>query len=379
METINGCKSTVHLISFDIPYPADYGGVIDVFYKIEQLRKANISVILHCFFKDRLPHTKLNELCTEVYYYKRDLWKAHFSLLPYIVASRNSKELLINLCKNDYPIIFEGIHTCYFLNHPLLKNRHKTVRLHNIEHEYYHNLYQSEKKILRKVFFKIESIKLKNMLYKLQAADSFWAITPHEQNYFQNRFPHKPVLLINPFTNFSTVNTMPGKGAYVLYHGNLSVPENIDTAFFILNHIVENAELPIVMAGKNPPDFLLKEALAKNVKIFPNPGDSELAGLINHAHINLVYSNFNCGLKLKLLSCLYNGRFCIANSLIIKDTFLEKCCIEANSADEIVRAINQLKNTAFGSNELEERINTLKEVYNVKEETGKIVNSLFTT
>ncbi len=25
----------IHLISFDVPFPADYGGVIDVFYKIK--------------------------------------------------------------------------------------------------------------------------------------------------------------------------------------------------------------------------------------------------------------------------------------------------------------------------------------------------------
>ena len=29
----------IHIITFDIPYPANYGGVIDVFYKIKALKE----------------------------------------------------------------------------------------------------------------------------------------------------------------------------------------------------------------------------------------------------------------------------------------------------------------------------------------------------
>jgi hypothetical protein len=39
----------LHIISFDVPYPANYGGVIDVFYKLKNLHKAGVKIILHCF------------------------------------------------------------------------------------------------------------------------------------------------------------------------------------------------------------------------------------------------------------------------------------------------------------------------------------------
>ena len=39
----------LHLISFDVPFPANYGGVIDVFHKINSLHKIGVKVILHCF------------------------------------------------------------------------------------------------------------------------------------------------------------------------------------------------------------------------------------------------------------------------------------------------------------------------------------------
>ena len=39
----------LHIISFDVPWPADYGGVIDVFYKVKALHDIGVKVHLHCF------------------------------------------------------------------------------------------------------------------------------------------------------------------------------------------------------------------------------------------------------------------------------------------------------------------------------------------
>ena len=39
----------LHIISFDVPYPANYGGVIDVFYKIKALHAKCVKIHLHCF------------------------------------------------------------------------------------------------------------------------------------------------------------------------------------------------------------------------------------------------------------------------------------------------------------------------------------------
>ena len=40
----------VHIVSFNVPYPADYGGVIDVFYKLKSLhslRCKNLFALLY--------------------------------------------------------------------------------------------------------------------------------------------------------------------------------------------------------------------------------------------------------------------------------------------------------------------------------------------
>ena len=39
----------LHIVAFDIPQPANYGGVIDVFYKIKALTNLGVKVHLHCY------------------------------------------------------------------------------------------------------------------------------------------------------------------------------------------------------------------------------------------------------------------------------------------------------------------------------------------
>ena len=51
----------IHIISFDVPLPANYGGVIDVFYKIKALHKAGIKIKLHCFYYGREKNVELEK------------------------------------------------------------------------------------------------------------------------------------------------------------------------------------------------------------------------------------------------------------------------------------------------------------------------------
>ena len=96
-----------HVISFDVPFPADYGGVIDVFYKVRARHEAGVKVHLHCFEYGRPPQQELHRYCEEVYYYSRQNAKSMlFNTLPYIVLSRQSEELKQRLLKDNYPILF---------------------------------------------------------------------------------------------------------------------------------------------------------------------------------------------------------------------------------------------------------------------------------
>jgi hypothetical protein len=125
----------LHIISFDVPYPANYGGVIDVFYRVKALSEAGVKVLLHCFEYGRGEHDILKR-CHEVKYYKRDTsFAKQLSLTPFIVNSRRSEALVKDLLKDDYPILCEGLHTTAVLLDKRLKDRKIYVRAHNVEHD----------------------------------------------------------------------------------------------------------------------------------------------------------------------------------------------------------------------------------------------------
>ena len=42
-------KNQLHIVSFDVPYPPNYGGVIDVFYKLKALFDLGIEIYFHTF------------------------------------------------------------------------------------------------------------------------------------------------------------------------------------------------------------------------------------------------------------------------------------------------------------------------------------------
>ncbi|MBO9701341.1 MAG: hypothetical protein J7604_14120 [Sporocytophaga sp.] len=364
----------LHLISFDIPYPADYGGVIDVYHKLINFKKAGIKIILHCYFSKRTPQGQLDDMCEKVFYYKRSSVLPIFSTKPYIVASRNNQELLNNLLQDQYPIFFEGIHTTHLLNHPSLKDRKKIVRLHNIEHRYYKLLAKSESNLLKKIFFHIESFKLYHFEKRLKYADVLLPISELEYTYFKKAFPSKTVELVNAFSKANEVSIKTGKGKYVLYHGNLSVNENEIAALYLIKNLSPYILLPLVIAGKNPSEKLKRFASDHTIELISNPSEESLSELISNAHINIVFSLFETGTKLKLLHVLFGGRFCLANDNVLLSPALAACCIRTEDAQTMIEVIKVLQEQEFGEKEI--RIRTEILTKNFLNEVSKIIGIL---
>jgi len=61
----------LHIVAFDVPFPADYGGVIDVFYKAKSLNDLGLRIALHVFDYGRGRQAGLEKIAAEVHYYPR--------------------------------------------------------------------------------------------------------------------------------------------------------------------------------------------------------------------------------------------------------------------------------------------------------------------
>lgn len=373
---MNDSDYHLHVIAFDVPYPANYGGVIDVFYRIKALSEAGVKVHLHCFEYGRGKAEVLNR-CHEVKYYKRDtsFWK-QFHRTPYVVVSRWSEALVQDLLKDDYPILCEGLHTTAVMNDTRLKNRRFFVRAHNVEHDYYLLLSESEQTLWKRWFYRMESKKLKRYEPVLGKARAIFAISEKDKAYFDQHYGH--ALLLPGFSALSRVCSETGRGDYVLYHGNLSVAENKKAAEWLVKQVFSGLDIPCVVAGLNPPDSLrdLCEHYA-NVTLKADLEDAEMMDLIRNAQINVMVTDQPTGLKLKLLNALYNGRFCLVNEDMVRGTSLELLCVLAETPEQFISEIKRLMDEDFTEDDVEERDDALKELYQNEKNVQILIQSIF--
>lgn len=373
---MNDSDYHLHIIAFDVPYPANYGGVIDVFYRIKALVEAGIKVHLHCFQYGR-PAAAVLDRCHEVKYYHRDtsFWK-QWHRIPYIVTSRQSEELVCDLLKDDYPILCEGLHSTSVMIDPRLKHRRFFVRAHNVEHDYYRLLAEAEPSFWKRMFYRMEAGKLERYEPVLQQAEMIFAISEKDRAYFDSHYGH--TVLLPGFNALSKVCSETGRGDYVLYHGNLSVAENKQAAEWLVENVFSKLQLPCIVAGLNPTDDL--RSLCRrhpNVTLKANPDDAEMIDLLRNAQVNVLVTDQPTGLKLKLLNALYNGRFCLVNELMVRGTSLERLCIVAEDPEEFIQAINRLMDEDFTDDDIEFRDDTLKELYQNEKNVLLLIRSIF--
>ncbi len=369
-------NTEIHIVSFAIPYPADYGGVIDVFYKIKALYELGAKINLHCFQYDRVESEELKKYCKSVQYYARPKkFKYFFSIVPFIVLTRSNKDLLDKLKQDDHPILFEGLHTTFHLKKLNLRNRSIAIRMHNIEHDYYSNLAKKEKSFFQKIFFKSEALKLKKYERVLRSDIKIAGITKKDCAHFKNY--NENVFLIEAFHSNNQVEILRGKGEYILFHGNLSVHENIEAAKFIIQRVCPYVKFRFIIAGKNPdPKLFELSKIHSNVEIISNPTDFKMKELIQKAQINLLITFQETGIKLKLINALYAGRHCIANSMMVSGSGLESLCHLVDSKEKIISKINELISKDFKLEEINKREESLLKNVNNKHSAQKLINLL---
>ncbi len=348
----------LHIIAFDIPWPADYGGVIDIFHKIRLLSAAGVRIHLHCFrYGDRQPAGELFRYCEEVLYYERQTGlPAFFSLTPYIIKSRTSHLLEQRLLRDRYPILCEGIHTCGILRNKHLRNRRIIFRPSNVEHVYYRGLARQEKHIFKKFFFLSEAFKLKCWERHLAKVSMILPVSDNDREWFSRRFPGVTVWMIYSFTPYDDVDVPPGRGAYGLFHGKLSVQDNAAVAAFLIDEVAPRTSLPLIIAGLDPPPWLRKKAeAAEGVTLIVSPEEEEMERLIREAHVHLMLTFQASGIKLKLLLSLFRGRYIVVNGPMMTSAGLEKCVIRADSGEKIAALLDDLKEKEFTQKEVERR------------------------
>lgn len=368
----------IHIICLDAPSPPDYGGSIDMYYKVKSLAKQGVKIILHYFnYKHNRSAKGLEVYCYKIISYKRKVGISSIVLnKPYIVSSRVNKLLIKNLNSDQHPIIFEGFHCTGVIPYLKLEDRKLIIRVHNDEAVYYNSLAWSEPNLLKKAYYLAESKLLEHYQQKLPEFCIYAFLSGIDQELFENKYKLQRTHIIPCFLPWQSIKTLEGIGDYGLYHGNLSVAENTKAVIWLIRNVFSKIDYPFIIAGKNAPQTLYTVASRySNISIVNSPSNLEMQELVRNAHVHIIPSFNQTGVKLKLLNTLFNGRFCITNKNGVQGSSLEEGCLIAESVDEYIEIINALKQVPFTQKETALRQEFLQ-LYNNETNARKIIKLL---
>ncbi len=367
----------LHIVSFDVPFPADYGGVVDIFSTLKALHEAGIQVHLHCFEYGRGQQPELQHYCSTVNYYPRLFGhKCVSAQLPYIVASRSTPALTENLLRDEHPILLQGIHCTYLLNDARFAARKVVVRLFNTEYLYYEQLCKSTSPVslFKKIYYHRESKMLRQYEQQIIHKALFLALSEQDVNHYRQVFHAKNIAHLPPLLPYSEVNGKEGIGCFCLFHGNLSVAENERAAFWLMEEVFNDLSVPFVIAGKNPSKKLERTAHSQgHTCVVANPSEEELQDMIRKAQINVLPSFICTGIKLKLLNALFNGRHCVVNDATVSSTGLEPACHVGANAEAFKSIIVQLYHKPFTEDEILIRKKLLNTTFNNRQNAQRLI------
>jgi glycosyltransferase involved in cell wall biosynthesis len=369
----------LHLVCYDVPYPVDYGGVFDLFYKLKTLSNEGVKIHLHCFEYGRGRQAELNKYCEEVHYYERlPAYKCISTTLPFIVSSRANELLLANLKKDDYPILMEGMHCTYFVHTGDLSRERCFVRLPNVEYNYYSHLAETTSSLPKKLYYRRESKLLYNYEKGLADKADFWTISQKDCDVFTNELGYSKIDNLPLYLPEYAPVWKGEKGNFCLYHGNLSVEENEYAATWLLEQVFNVVKIPLVIAGKNPSKKLEKLAHAQlHTCLVSNPSDKELEDLIRKAQVNILPSFNDTGIKLKLINALFHGRHCLLNLSAVKGSGLDDVCTIANTCSNMQKEVERLFETPYNYYNFENRMKLLKSTFDNQRNARQMIGWIF--
>jgi len=361
----------ITVVALDNPYPPDYGGAIDLYYKLEALANAGAAIDLYYYHK---PHRAavspaLRQVVIRATPLPRQAKVRHLlnRQLPYFVASRPAAPLLQALAQQpapwrNSPILWDGLHTAAAL--PVLKQqqprRRHVLRAHNCEEHYYAELAATESNPLKRQYFRDEVRLLRR--YEPQTIALFQAvlsISTAEVGHFAVANRHTAFLpaflpsgIAPPPDDSAAPLPVTARPYRLLYHANFAIGPNAHAARHLVQHILPRlpqAHYRLKLAGRDADTLNLPDD--PQLDIIPNPTDADMARLLAQADLCVLPARQSAGVKLKYLTTLRAGRPAITTPEGAAGSGLEAQAVDYHTDDELIERLAQartgLLTTAF--------------------------------
>ncbi len=369
----------LHIVSHFNPRPFDYEGGGDLYWMTKALASAGINIYLHLYTDKADVHVNLIEHCVEVFFYKRNIGHKGISIgIPYSVSSHADKSLIINLERDLYPILFEGIQSSFFLHQGYFNNRKTLVRLQCSQKIYFQELLEIIPRSFNKLRVSIEGNQCgiyEMKIIKCNESNTISEIISDELAGSTNQIVNS---IIPQFIGMPTPFSIEGQGSFCLFHGRLSEKATEHAALWLLNNVFNTLELPLVIAGENP-STQLEEAAHKHLHtcLVANPSEKEMVELIKKAQLNILPSFVSHGADNAMFHSIMIGRHILTNKKAKTLEALDEIIHYAEEASEFIKKIIELFEKPFKIEEIETRELYLNSHFNDLKSAKELIKLLY--
>ncbi len=371
-------------ITLESVLPANSGGRLGVFKRLEQVSKTEKIYLFYLYDdEEELCYAKnLKEYCEEVYPYKRErsLIKIMHKLLkyPYTVASREIshmqkeierciKEKAIDLINVDFP------HMCVNLlkiktTIPIILNEH------NIEWKVYQTIASSQRNVLKKIAYWVDSFRLEIYEKQISLKIKFDKITFVSEKDMRFAIEHHFYLqekckLIPVGSDKQILSNMENqsKRKNIIFVGKMSYAPNVEAVMWFVNEILPRIQArygnvrfyivgkePLVKVQKLAKENVIVTGMVDNVKQYYEQADLVVLPLKNGG-----------GVKVKLLEAIGYGKMVVSTSVGVEGTIYadgETITIADEEADFADKCIDCLATTAEAKKECRKRIKFIAKI-----------------
>lgn len=183
------------------------------------------------------------------------------------------------------------------------------IRIHNVEKDYFHNLFVTQKSIARKmqeIFYSKQeekSIKIADALIALTKEDKERMIELYGESYRNN-------IVINPVCIRDRGNNASADRRSVLITGSLWYGPNAEGVIWFLKNVwsifAEQFDVPLQIAGSKPNEEIrCLSRLYRNVELVENPED--MVSFFEHALCYIAPIFSGAGMKVKIAEAMMHG------------------------------------------------------------------------
>lgn len=371
----------LHIVTFEIPLPSDHDSAMDTFSMIRTLKEEGIHIHLHCFGVKDETHETLMQYCHQVNYYEEtNIFERFSKKIPACI--KYSGTLQDDLLKDNEPILVEDIRATGFIDKEQINKGRIFLRHHIVEYRFFSSQADCSLAPIEKIYYKRESALLKGYTRRIShLVNKIWTATEDDSKSLRDDLKITNTETIGSFVPKEwEVKCQQGKGCCCLYHGDLNIPSNEAAVIWLIKEVFSKIAIPFLIAGKGP-SLRLKYLTGQNPNIclIENPSPQELQDLISKAHIHVLPAVIKTGICLNLINSLYNGRHCLVNTELAKDSALAALLETADNADQFINSLQHLFNRPFSVPEKEMRHILLSERFNNQQKALQLIKTLFPT